>query len=88
MPDLVEGQVERGEARQVLEVADARDEVVVEVQVGERRGERGQPIDRLDGVLAEADARDLLEAVEAERGDGADAGLGEEDLVRVGGLAV
>ena len=86
--DLVETEVEGGEVREVIEAANARDEVVVEVEVREGRGEAGEALDGLDGVLAEAEAGDLLKTVEAEGGDGGDPGLGDYDLVRIEGFAI
>lgn len=86
--DLVEAEVEGGKVREVVEAADAGDEVVVEVEVRERRGEAVEALNGLDGVLAEAEAGDVLEAVEAEGGDGGDAGLGDYYLVRVEGFTI
>lgn len=88
MADLVEAEVERGEVREVVEAADASDEVVVEVQLRECLGEAGEAFDGLDGVLTEAEARNFLEAVEAQGGDGRDTRLDDYYLVRVGGLSV
>lgn len=86
--DLVEAKVERGEVRKCVEAADARKKVVVEVEVRESGGEGVEAVDLLNGVLAEADARDLLEALEVEGGDGGDAGLSDDYLVRVEGFVV
>jgi hypothetical protein len=88
VPNLVEAEVERGEAREVFEAANALDEVVVQVEVGEGRCKAREALDFLDGVLAEADAGNLLEALEVEGGDRGDASLGDYDLVRVEGFAV
>lgn len=64
------------------------DEVVVQVEVFQGRGELVKALDVLDTILSEADAGDLAEALETEGRDGADAGVGNDDLVGVGILAV
>lgn len=88
VPDLVEAEVEAREAGEVLEAADAPDEVVVEVEVLEGRAEAGEALDDLDGVLAQADARDLFEAVEAEGRDGGYPRVRDDDFFRVRGFFV
>lgn len=65
-----------------------RDEVVVEVEVLECRRQAGEALDVLDTVLTEAETRYLLESFEAESRDGADAGVGNDDLVCLGVFAI
>jgi hypothetical protein len=86
--DFVEGEVEAGEVDQVVEPADVRDEVVVEVELLEGGRERGEAFDFLDEVLAQADARYFGEAIEAQGRYGADARVRADDLFRVRVLAI
>lgn len=59
------------------------DEVVVEIEVVEGRGDTGDAFYVLDQVLAEADAGYLLEALETESRDRLDSGVGADDFVGV-----
>ena len=81
--DFVEGEVEGGKVDEVVQAADVRDEVVVEVEVVKGGGNTGDTLYVLDQVLAEADAGYLLEALETESRDRLDSGVGADDLVGV-----
>jgi len=86
--DFVEGEVEAREVGEVFEAADVRDQVVVEVEVGERCGEHGQAFDFRDAVLAQAEAGYGVEAGEVEGGDRGDAGVDCVDFSAVEGVVV
>lgn len=74
--DLVVREVQAAEGGKGPEVSDVRDEVVVELELGEGRCEGvGQAVDGLDQVLAEAETGEFGEAFETEGGDGGDAGV-------------
>lgn len=79
--DFVEAEVEASEVGQSLEAADVGDEVVVEVEIFEGRGDGFETFDVLDQVLSQADAGDLLKALEAQGGDRLDSRMRADDLV-------
>lgn len=72
---FVEGEVEGCEVGKLFQATNVCDEVIVEIEFGKGSGQRGQPFDFGDAVLAEAEACYGVEAGEVEGGEGGDAGV-------------
>ena len=67
--DLIKTEVEACEVSKLIQAANMRDEVVVEIEVLQRASYTIKTLNVLDEILPEADSRDLLEAFEPEGGD-------------------
>lgn len=54
MLDFVEAQIETGQVGQIVEVLDVTDQVIVEIEFGERAGNLTREVDFLNLILAKA----------------------------------